>query len=158
VMEDEHGTLVEREAAKCLLQLLPVGDLLDVIHAADRLDQELVDVGRPAPVARRVGVAGADEDSEGPTLKVFGVPETWKFPPDGQQGILKDILGEAGITDDPPGDAQECVADLTHQIRERVLIAGAGSLHQLLIQPTLHSAVCDHCLPMMRAGVTEIVQ
>ncbi len=46
-----------------------------------------------------------------------------------------------GISEDPPGDAQERVTDLVHQIGERFLIAGAGSLHHISLQETLRTVV-----------------
>ena len=82
-----------------------------------------------------------DEDSEGPSLEAVGLSQVRELPPDRQQGVLQHVLGETGISEDPPGDAQEGVADLVHQICERVLVAGAGSLHHVSIQPTLREVV-----------------
>jgi hypothetical protein len=78
-----------------------------------------------------------NEDSEGPPFEVVGVTQVRELPPDRQQGVLQGVLGQTGIPDDPPGDAQQGVTDLVHQIRERFPVTGAGSLHHISIQGAL---------------------
>ena len=43
------------------------------------------------------------------------------------------LLGESRVAQDPAGDAEQRVADLVHQIRERLLVALPGPLDQLSI-------------------------
>jgi hypothetical protein len=82
-----------------------------------------------------------NQDSEGPSLEAIGLAQMRKLLPDRQQGVLQHVLGETGISEDPPCDPQERVTYLVHQICESVLIAGAGSLHHISIQLTLRDVV-----------------
>ena len=84
-----------------------------------------------------------EQDPEGPSLEAFGVPQVRELPPDRQQGVLQHVLGESGISEDPPGDAQERVTDLVHQLCERLLVAGPGPLNHGSIQLTLRKWYLD---------------
>ena len=92
-----------------------------------------------------------NQDPEGPSLEVVGISQVRELPPDRQQGVLQHILSETGIPKDPPGYAQEGVTDLVHQIRERFLVAGAGSLHHVSVQETLREVVIRPPSPPVRA-------
>ena len=97
------------------------------------LEREDAHGRRPSPVARRIRVAGVDEDPEGPGVEAVDVPQVRELPPDGHEGVLQDVLGETRIAQDPPGDAEERVADLVHQIRERLLVARASPLDEVSV-------------------------
>ncbi len=116
VMEDEDGALVEREPAEGLLQLVSVGDLLDVVHVTRDVGVKHVNGRCPPSIPRCVCVTGVNQDPEGPCLEAVGIAEVRELAPDGQQGVLQHVLGERGVADDPPGDPQQRVADLVHQI------------------------------------------
>jgi len=75
-----------------------------------------------------------DQDSEGPSLEAISLSQMRELPPNRHQGVLQHVLGEIGIAENPPGDAQEGVTDPVHQISERFLVAGTGSLHHVSIQ------------------------
>ena len=139
MVQDEDRPLVDREPAKCLLELVAVGDALDVVVLARRVRREDPNGGCPPPMARCVCVAGANQDSECPSFEALRVAEVRQLPPDREQGFLQRVLGENRVPEDPSGDAQQGVTDLAHHICECVLIAGAGSLHQISVQPTLHA-------------------
>lgn len=136
-MQDEDGALVEWQPAKRLVQLVTVGDFLHVVHATRHVRVKQMNGRCPSPVSWSVRIARVNKDAKGPPLKVVDVTQVRELPPDRQQGVLQDVLGQTGISEDPPGDAQQRVTDLVHQFRERFLVAGAGSLHHISIQETL---------------------
>ena len=140
-MEDEHRPLVKRELAEGPLQLVSVREVLVVVDDARHLGREHANLRCPSSVAGCICVTRVNEDSEGPTLEVVDLSQVRELPPDRQQRVLQDVLGETRIAEDPPSDAQKGVTDLVHQVRERLLIAGAGSLYDFSIQPTLREAV-----------------
>ena len=78
-----------------------------------------------------------DEDAIGPPFEAVGLSQVRELAPDGDEGVLQDILGEVRVAEDPPGDPEQRVADLVHQIRERLLVAGAGSLHEVSVHRSL---------------------
>ena len=140
VVQDEDRPLVDREPAKCLLELVAVGDALDVVVLARRVRREDPNGGMPTAYGA-VRLRSKHEPGFGmPILrKALRVAEVGQFPPDREQGFLQRVLGENWVPEDPSGDAQQGVTDLEHHVRECVLIAGAGSLHHTSVQPTLHA-------------------
>jgi hypothetical protein len=68
------------------------------------------------------------------------------------RGVLHHVLGESGISEDPPGDAEELVTDLVHQICERVLIARADSLHGVSTHEALREQSSALFYRMMRGS------
>jgi hypothetical protein len=78
-----------------------------------------------------------NEDSEGPGLEAIDVPQVGQLSPDGDEGVLQDVLRETGVAQDSPGDAEQGVADLMHQVRECLLVARASPLDEVSIHLTL---------------------
>ena len=123
VMKDEDGALVERQPAEGLLQLVAIRDRSEFVRVARPIDREKAYGRCPAPVARSLRVAGVDEDPVGPRLEVVGLPQMRQLPPDRDERVLQNVLGQTGIAQDPSSDPVQRVADLVHQIRECRLIA-----------------------------------
>jgi len=128
VMKDEDGSLIEREPSEQALQLVAVGDRGDVVDGVGPVDWDDANGGRPPPVARRIRVAGVDEDPVGPGLEAVGLPQVRQLPPDGHEGVLQRVLREARIAQDPPGDTEQRITGLVHQVGECFLIARASPL------------------------------
>jgi hypothetical protein len=137
VVQDEDGSLVERKRAERLLQLVAVGDRVHVGGPVHPIDREDPDRRRPLPVARRFRVAGVDENPARPGVETLGIPEMRQLPPDGHEGVLQDVLGEARIAQDSSSDPEERVAGLVHQRRERLLVARASPLDEVSVHLTI---------------------
>ena len=135
VMEDEDSTLIEREPAEGLLQLVTVGDRLVVVRVARPIDREDAHGRCPSSVPRCIRVAGVDKDPVGPRLEAVRLPQMRQLPPDGHEGVLQNVLGEARIAQDASSDPEQRVADLVHQIRECRLIARARPLDEVSVHP-----------------------
>jgi hypothetical protein len=137
VMQDEYRSLVERQPAEGGLQLVAIVGGSKVIRGVRPVDRKDAHGGRPSPIPRRIRVAGGDEDSEGPGVEAVDVPQMRELPPDGDESVLQDVLGEAWISQDPPCDAEQGVADLVHQIRERLLVARLSPFDEVSVHLTL---------------------
>ncbi len=83
-----------------------------------------------------------------------------QLPPDGHEGVLQNVLGEARIAQDASGDPEQRVADLVHQIRECRLVARARPLDEVSVHgsPAIGRGRDDRGLPSMRVGRSGIVQ
>ena len=81
-----------------------------------------------------------DEDPKRPGVEALAVPKVRELPPDGHEGGLQDVLGETGIAQDPPSDAEQGVADLMHQIREGLLVARLSPFDEVSVHVTLGCA------------------
>jgi hypothetical protein len=68
-----------------------------------------------------------------PGLEAVGLAKPWELSPGKHEGVLQCVLGEARVTQDPPGDRVQRVADLVHQDCERVSISPPGPLDQVSI-------------------------
>jgi hypothetical protein len=148
VVQDEHRALVEREPAECALQLVAIVDGSKGIGRVRSLEREDPNRGRPSPVPRRIRIARVDEDPECPGVEVVNVPQVRELSPDGDEGGLQDVLGERWVAQDASSDAEQGVADLMHQVREGLLVAGTSPLDEISVHLTLGCA----------AGVTAVYQ
>ena len=88
-----------------------------------------------------------DENPECPAVEAVDIPQVRELPPDGHEGLLQDILGEPWVAQDPPGDAEERVAGLVHQVRERLLVPRARPLDEVSV----------HLNPGLRRGCSTTV-
>ena len=160
VMEDEDSPLIERKPAEGPLQLVAVGERLDVVRVVRPIDREDAHGRCPSPVARSIRVAGVDKDPVGPCLEAVWLPQVRQLPPDGHEGVLQNVLGEAGIAQDAPSDPEQRVADLVHQIRECRLVARARPLDEVSVHgsPASRRGRGDRGLSSMRVGPAGIVQ
>ena len=88
---------VEREPPEGLLQLVSVGDRLDVVDAARHIGPKHANGRCPAPVARRVRVAGVGQDAEGPALEAVDVPQVGRIWTDQYRITDTPLTEQAGV-------------------------------------------------------------
>jgi hypothetical protein len=69
-----------------------------------------------------LGVAGAHEEPVRPGVEARRVAELRKVPPDGEQRLLRRILGEVGVAQDPVRHRVEAVARGDGEAREGLLV------------------------------------
>ena len=89
-----------------------------------------------------LGVAGAHEEPVRPGVKARRVAELRKVPPDGQQRLLRRVLGEVDVAQDPVRHRVEPVAGGDGEAREGLLVTVLCPDHEIGI----------HALPPMSAG------
>ena len=134
-MQDHHRAMVDGKAAEAALELVAIDDRAQSV-ARDRLvDRQHVEVRRPVPGPAALGVAGAHEEPIRPGVKARRVAELRKVPPDGQQRLLRRVLGEIGVAQDPVRHRVEAVAHGDGEAREGLFVAALRPEHELGIHP-----------------------
>ena len=78
-----------------------------------------------------IGLVGAVVDY----MAAHGVKESMRQARDSPRQPETGCLNPSA--EDPPGDAQERVTDMVHQLCERFLVTGAGSLHYISVHSGL---------------------
>ncbi len=90
-----------------------------------------MEVGRPATFLSSLGVAGAHEEPVRPGLKAGRVAELRKVPPDAQQRLLRRILGEVEVAQDPARHGKVPIGDLGRKEGVRLLVTSLSSDHEI---------------------------
>ena len=128
-MKNEDGPLLRRKASEATVQLVPVVDPQKLIGGGRSVRLEQDDIGREVPATSRLGVAGVDENPVEPCLESIEIAQSGEVPPDLDEGYLDRVLGEVGVAQDPMGDEDAAVADLTNQGAEGLLVALPRLVH-----------------------------
>jgi len=113
--------MVDRKPAEPALELVAIDDRAQILPGR-RIGRQDVEVGRPLPGPASLGVAGADEEPVRPGVKARRVAELRKVPPDGEQRLLRRVLGEVGVAQDPVRHRVEAVARADGEAREGLLV------------------------------------
>ena len=90
-----------------------------------------MEVGRPATFLPSLGVAGAHEEPVRPGLKAGRVAELRKVPPDREQRLLRRILGEVEVAQDPARHGKVPIGDLGRKEGVRLLVTSLSSDHEI---------------------------
>ena len=128
-MENEDGPLLRRKPPEATVQLVAIVDPEKLVDGGRCVRLEQDDIGREVPAPSRLGVAGVDEDPVEPCLEPIEVAQGGEVPPDLDEGYLDRVLGEVGVAQDPMGDEDAAVADLTNQGAEGLLVALPRLVH-----------------------------
>ena len=93
-------------------------------------------VRHPVPGPATLGVAGAHEEPVRPGVKARRVAELGQVPPDREQRLLRRVLGEIGVAQDPVRHRMEPVAHGDGEAREGPFVTALCESHELGIHPT----------------------
>ena len=83
------------------------------------------------PGSPALGVAGAHEDPVRPGVKVRRVAQSREVPPDAQQRLLRRVLGEVGVAQDPVRHRVEAISHGDGEAREGLLVAALCAPHEI---------------------------
>src|SRR5438874_3064136 len=83
-----------------------------------------------------LGVAGAHEESIRPGVKARRVAQLRKVLPDVQQRLLRRVLGEIGVAQDPVSNRMETIADGHRKARECPFVAVLRPCHKSRVHAT----------------------
>ncbi len=83
------------------------------------------------PRPATLGVAGAHEEPVRPGLEAGRVAELRKVLPDGQQRLLRRILGEIDVAQDPVRHRVEPATDGDGEAREGLFVTVLGADHEI---------------------------
>ena len=109
-MQHHHRTMVNRESPEAALELVAIDDRAQAIRSHRLVSRQEMEVGRRATYPASLCVAGAHQKPVRPGVKARRVTELWEVPPDGQQRLLRCVLGEIGVPQDPVRHRMESVA------------------------------------------------
>jgi hypothetical protein len=84
----------------------------------------------PAPRHAGRAIAGPQGKAIQPGVPRVGVPKRADVPPGEDQRVLDRILGAVTVAEDQVGDAMQPGIRGSHQDRERLVVAGLGSLDE----------------------------
>ena len=129
VMENENGPLLRRKSPEAAVQLVAIVDPQKLVGGGRCVRLEQDDIGREVPAPSRFRVAGVDENPVEPCLEPIEVAQSGEVPPHLDEGYLDRVLGEVGVAQDPMGDEDAAVADLTNQGAEGLLVALPRLVH-----------------------------
>ena len=114
--------MINRQPSECTLQLVAISDGRDVIGSECFVEMHHAEVRRQAPGLPYLGVARTDEQAVGPRVEACGIAKLWEVSPDGEQRLLRRIVGEVGVAKDPVSDGMQPVTDDDGKARERPFV------------------------------------
>ena len=114
--QHEQDPLLRWKASKAPLELVPVGDAQVVVVRVRDVHRQDAKVGSDAAFARRLGKAGADDESVEPGVKSVRIAESRQVTPGDHQRFLEGILGPIGVPEDPLREREESIATDTDQV------------------------------------------
>ena len=121
--------MVDGQAPEPSLELVPIVDRAQSLARHRLVGVDQVEVRRPAALPPALGVAGAHDEPVRPGLEAGRVAELRKVSPDGEQRLLRRVLGEIDVAQDPVRDGVQPATDGDRQARERLLVTVLGRLH-----------------------------
>ena len=130
-MQDHHRTVVDGEPPERPLQLVAIDDLAGAIRLHRLIGGKQAHVGRPVAGPACLGVAGAHEEPVRPGVEARRVAELRKIPPDGQQRLLRRVLGEVEVAQNSMRDRMEPIAHGHGEAREGLLVAVLRANHEI---------------------------
>ena len=122
-MEHQDRPLFRRQTAEPALELVAVGDGTRRIRGGGFVRWDEANACPPAPIARRLRVACAHHEAVEPCLEPLRVAKCWQVAPRAEKGLLRRILGEMHVSQDPVGEGIATVDGGGRQRGERVLVA-----------------------------------
>ena len=137
VVQHHHRTMVDGEAPEAALELVAIDDRAQAFRHLRLVCREEADVRRPASRPASLGVAGAHEEPVRPGVKARRVAELRKVSPDAEQRLLRRILGEVGVAQDPVRHRVESVAGGNGEAREGLLVTVLRPSDQIGIHVSL---------------------
>ena len=135
-MEDHHRAMVDGQPPEAALQLVAIDDRAEALSIRRLINRQKKEVRRPAARSASLGVAGTHEEPVRPGIEAGRVAKLRKVPPDGQQRLLRRILGKVGVAQDPVRHRVETVADGDGEAREGLLVSALRPSDQLGIHVT----------------------
>ena len=130
VVQDHHRTVFDGEPPEAALELVAIDDRAQAIRRHRLIGREEAHVRGPATGSAALGVAGAHEEPIRPGVKARRVAELRKVSPDVEQRLLRGVLGEVGVAQDPVRHRMEPIADGHGEAGEGPFVAALRSNHE----------------------------
>jgi hypothetical protein len=131
VMEDDYRPMVDRQAAEAALEFVAIDDGPEGVIRRPLVERQKPEIGCPDPVFPALGVAGAHEEPVRPGLEAGRVAQSREVLPGGEQRLLRRVLGEIEVAQDPARDREESIGDPGGKQAEGRLVAVLGADHEI---------------------------
>jgi hypothetical protein len=106
------GSVVDRQTAKAALELLAIDDRAQAVVRDRLVARHEPEVRRPAPLLPPLRIAGMHEEPVRPGVRARRVSKARKLLPDGEQRLLRRVLGEVDVAQDPARHGKKPIRDL----------------------------------------------
>jgi hypothetical protein len=135
VVENENGTLFERQAAKGAIELIAVMDRQDVLglHVLGHRNDSYLRV--QAAAAPRLCVALVNQDSVKPRLKSTGLAERAQLAPGLDHRSLDGVIGKIRVAQYPERDRHALITDCAHEVIESLAVARPRAFDEHCVHP-----------------------
>ena len=111
VVQHHHCAMIDGKVAEPSFELIAIDDRAQVVSSDRLVGWEQPQIRRPAPLLPALAVAGTNEEPVRPSLEAGWVAKLRKVLPDGQQRLLRRVLGEIHVAEDPSSDGQESIGE-----------------------------------------------
>ena len=136
VVEHHDGAVLHGKSSEGALELVPIVDVAQRVGRVRWVEHHQARSSRtPGSSPLSLAVALPDEDPVRPGLEAGRVAELRKVAPDAQQRLLRRILGEVDVAQDPVRDGEEPVAHADSKERECLFVALLRPGHETRIHP-----------------------
>jgi hypothetical protein len=120
--ENEQCTLLGSKTAEAALELIPIGDVDEIVARGRNLEGQDAKVQDSASLMGCLRETRAHDQAVKPGVESVRVAESGQVAPGGHQRVLDGILGPIDVAEDPLSDGVETVAADPDQIGKRLLI------------------------------------
>ena len=129
--QDDDRPVLDAESPEGEIELVPGGDARCLVGDTVPGARKQPKVAAVTSFATRFGIAGIHEEPMGPGLEPIGIPEARKMAPRVEQCLLRGVLGEVRVTQDPARHRVQRVTDAFDQLVERLFVAAHRQLDEL---------------------------
>ena len=130
-MQDDHRSVIDRKATKATLQLVPIGDGTGAVRLNRSIRLKQAHVRGPCSGSAALGVAGAHEEPIRPGIEACRVAKLREVSPDGQQRLLRGVLGKIQVAQNSMRNRVEPIASCHGEAREGLFVATLCSSYQI---------------------------
>jgi uncharacterized RmlC-like cupin family protein len=123
VVKHHHRAMFDGKPAKAALELVAINDLAQALAHRRLVSRQEAEVRRRLAVPATLGVAGTHEEPVRPGVEARRVAEIGEVPPDVEQRLLRRILGEVDVAQDPVRNGVEPTANGYGEARKGLLVA-----------------------------------
>ena len=131
VAKHHHRSVIDGKPSEAALELIAVDDGVKPIPHHRLVSRQETKVRCPATFLPALGIAGAHEEPIRPGLEASRVAELREVLPDGQQRLLRRVLGEVDVAQDPARHGEEPIREPGGKEGIRLPVTSLGSSHEI---------------------------
>ena len=131
MVQDHHRSMVQGKTPEGALELVAIDDRAQAIDHHRFVNRQQPQVRRPPAGLPALGVAGTHEEPIRPGLEAGRVAELGKVLPDAEQRLLRGVLGEVDVAQDPVRHRKEPIRDGIDQVGKCLLVAALCTSHEI---------------------------